>query len=302
MIVRQHKSRPIIAGTVLEPDGPAAEAAGSHAFELFCTPARSSRRAEDHDKLVARARFHLRHAEPRAIGTSVGRIQTYRFEPDTEPLASVLLVHGWTGEAAFMGAFGDFLRRRGYRAVLMDMPAHGNSEGSETSLFDCARAVLEVAEALAPVRFALGHSVGAMAALTVGEGHFPLPRSYPFEAYVLISMPDGFVDVTRNFGAELGLGPAAQRIFEQRLENLAGRSIFDFTGAKLLTAVARPTLLLHARDDSEVPFACAETIAGAVTDKARLLPFDNLGHRAILYAPPAVRAACAFLNEQLGAA
>ena len=99
----------------------------------------------------------------------------------------------------------------------MDMPAHGSSEGTTTTLFDCSRAILDVAVTIAPVRFALGHSIGAMALLTVGEGRYPLPHNYPFEAYVLVSMPDAFADVTRSFGDELSLTPAGLRAFESRL-------------------------------------------------------------------------------------
>ncbi|MEZ5855242.1 MAG: alpha/beta hydrolase [Hyphomicrobiaceae bacterium] len=271
--------------------------AGIAAFERFCTPSLSSRRTSDHDELVARARFHLRGAQRVRLSTSVGAVETYTFAPAGPSKAGVLVLHGWSGEAAFMGAVGDFLRRRGYRAVLLDMPAHGLSEGRVTTLFDCARAALEVAEALGPIRFVFSHSIGAMAALAAGEGHAPLPRSYPFAAYVLIAMPDAFGDVTRNFGAEIGLTPGALRAFEARLEALAGRPIGDFTGGKLLSAVGRPALLLHARDDAEVPFACSEAMAQ--TTGAALQAFDRLGHRAILYAPQAVRAGTAFLDTQL---
>ena len=271
-----------------------AEFAGAEALRLFCTPALSGRRGPDHANLVERARFHLRTARAATVATSSGDLATYTFEPDREPIANVLLVHGWSAEAAFLGAFAEFLRRRGFRAVLVDLPAHGRSTGRETNLVDCARAVLQVAEAAGPFRFALGHSIGAMAVLMAGEGKSPLPRVYPFEGYVLVSMPDKFEDVTRDFGAELELSPAAQRDFEQRLEKLAERRIADFTGSNLLGATDKPALLLHARDDQDVPFACAEAM-NAARPNAELLAFDGLGHRAILYAPPVVRAAAAFL-------
>ena len=109
-------------------------------------------------------------------------------------------------------------------------------------------------------------------------------------------MPDEFCNVTRDFGAELGLTPAAQFAFERQLEYLASRRMSDFTGAKLLTATDRPALLLHSRDDDEVPFAAAENIKTSVP-LARLKAFDNMGHRAILYAPPAVRAASGFFDQ-----
>ncbi len=274
------------------------EFAGAQALRLFCTPALSSRRGPDHETLVDRARFHLRAARTATFATSSGDLATYTFEPDREPLADVLLVHGWSAEAAFLGAFAEFLRRRGFRAVLVDLPAHGRSTGRETNLVDCARSVLEVAEAAGPFSFALGHSIGAMAVLMAGEGKSPLPRAYPFESYVLVSMPDRFEDVTRDFGAELELSPAAQRDFEKRLEKLAERRIADFTGCTLLASTNKPTLLLHSRDDEDVPFACAQAM-NAARPNADLLAFDGLGHRAILYAPPVVRAAAAFLAAKV---
>jgi pimeloyl-ACP methyl ester carboxylesterase len=275
-----------------------AEFEGARAFSQFCTPALSRHRTPDHEQLVVRARYHLRSAEVRRVVTSVGEVQIYVFAPRAAEKAAVLLVHGWTGESAFMGAFAERLRRAGYRAILMDMPAHGCSEGTTATLFDCSRAILDVAVTIAPVRFALGHSIGAMALLTVGEGRYPLPRNYPFEAYVLVSMPDAFADVTRSFGDELSLTPAALRAFERRLEELAGRRITEFSGTTLLAATQRSSLLLHARDDNEVSFKCAERMWSS-TPKAGLRAFDGLGHRAILYAAPVMRCAVQFFDAQL---
>jgi len=273
--------------------GSLSERAGARAFLRFCTPELSNCRSVDHDRLVERARFHLRSAHAHRLATSVGTVQTYIFEPKGGCDTSVLLVHGWTSEAAFMSAFAEYLCRRGLRSVLLDLPAHGQSDGRRTTLMDCAHAVHEVAGAMGPIRFAIGHSIGGLAVLVAGEGRHPMPSPRLFEAYVLVAMPDRFGDVTRRFGDEQGLSPAALRAFERRLERLAERRIADFTGSNLLTATGRPTLLLHARDDQEVPFADAERLSAM--PGAELLGFDGLGHRMILYAPPAIRAAAAFL-------
>jgi pimeloyl-ACP methyl ester carboxylesterase len=269
------------------------ELAGARAFRRFCTPALSSCRSVDHDRLVERARFHLRSASAHRLATSVGTLQTYVFEPKGGCDTSVLLVHGWTGEAAFMSAFAEYLCRRGLRSVLLDLPAHGQSAGRQTTLMDCAHAVHEVAAAMSPIRFAIAHSIGGLAVLVAGEGRRPMPSPRLFEAYVLVAMPDRFGDVTRRFGDEQALSSAALRAFERRLEGLAERRIADFTGSNLLAATRRPTLLLHARDDQEVPFADAERLSAMTS--VELQGFDGLGHRMILYAPPVIRAAAAFL-------
>ncbi|MEZ5816171.1 MAG: alpha/beta fold hydrolase [Hyphomicrobiaceae bacterium] len=274
--------------------------AGYLAFLAFCTPAISRHRSPDHVDLVRRARFHLRLARSETITTRAGEVVTHIVEPlDGPPKASVLVVHGWTSEASFMMAIAEFLRRRRYRVVLPDLPAHGLSPGVRTSLIDCAHAVREVAEATGPIRLVVAHSMGGLAALLAGGGGPPMPTPYPFEAYALIAIPNRFQDVTRAFGREQGISLPAQVEFEHRLEKIAFRRIEDFTGVSLLNATGRPALIVHARDDEEVAFADAETIAGACPTAA-LEAFDGFGHRKILYAPPVARSIGAFLDRELG--
>jgi pimeloyl-ACP methyl ester carboxylesterase len=195
-----------------------------------------------------------------------------------------------------MAAFADYMCRRNMRCVLLDLPAHGQSAGRQTNLMDCAHAVREAAKAMGPIRFAIAHSIGGLAALVAGEGGHPMPGPYPFEAYVLLGMPDRFADVTRRFGDEQALSPAGLQAFERRLERLAQRRIADFTGSNLLAATNRPTLLLHAHDDQEVPFQDAERLKAAAPS-VELEAVDGLGHCMLLYAPPVVRAAAAFLQR-----
>jgi len=270
---------------------------GEIAFQRFCVPATSRYRSADHDELVGRARFHLRNAQAMRIAAGGADLQAYVFEPEGAwNGASVLLAHGWTSEASFMTAFAELFRKRGFRVVLFDFPAHGQSLPERASLIDCAHAVRHVAEALGPIDFVLAHSLGGMAALLAGGGGPPMPRGYPFQGFVLVAMPNHFSVVARTFGEDEGLSPEAQLAYEQRLEAIARRRIADFTGINLLREAGRPALLLHSRDDADVAFAEAEEIAAACAG-TRLIAFDDLGHRKILYAPPAVRAATAFIAD-----
>jgi len=272
--------------------------AGDAAFRRFCTPKLSERRSADHDVLVERARFHLRNAEWINVPTTEGAIPAYVYSPDagSDSRGSVLVAHGWTSEASFMAVFAEQLRRGGFRVVLFDQPAHGKSTRERASLMDCSRALLQVAEALGPMRFVVAHSMGCLASLLAGEGGAPLPRAYPFERYVLLSGPNQFATVTKEYGETLGLKPAAQRHYERLLERIAHRRLVDFTSARLLASTGRPALVLHARDDYEVAFRNAEELAAACP-KAELMAFDGLGHRNILFAPPVIRAAVTYLTR-----
>lgn len=272
--------------------------AGDLAFRRFCMPKLSTRRTADHDILTSRARFHLRNARWVSVPTMHGLMQAYIYEPDKADPASapsVLIAHGWTSEASFMAVFAEQLRRAGFRVVAFDQPAHGKSPGERANLIDCARALLEVAIALGPIRFVVAHSMGCLASLVAGEGAAPMARAYPFERYVLVSSPNRFIDITGEFAEELGLEPAARRAYENHLERIAHRRILDFTGARMLAATGRPALLMHARDDTEVRFSNSEAIAAACP-QAKLAAFDGLGHRTILFAPPVIRAAVTYLQ------
>lgn len=271
--------------------------AGDLAYRRFCMPKLSSRRSPDHVMLADRARFHLRNARWVRVPTTEGEMQAYVFEPEGNGRGDgVLIAHGWTGEASFMAVFAEQLRRAGFRVVAFDQPAHGKSAQERASLIGCSRALIQVAEALGPLRFAVAHSMGGLAILHAGEGGPPMPRAYPFERYVLVSSPNRFETVTQEFADELGLGPAAKRAYERHLERIAHRPVATFTAANLLAAIGRPALLLHARDDTEVVFRNAEEIAAACP-QAELRAFDGLGHRNILFAPPVIRAALSYLTE-----
>jgi pimeloyl-ACP methyl ester carboxylesterase len=286
---RRHKSHP------LRLDGFPPAVAGTLAYRHFLRPHLSSRRSADHAVLVERARFHLRNARWVRVPTIHGEVQAYVFEPDGAARGGVLIAHGWTSEASFMAVFAEQLRRAGFRVVAFDQPGHGKSAQERASLFDCARSLLQVAEALCPVRFVVAHSMGGLAALLAGEGQPPLPRAHPFERYVLVSTPNRFSTITQEFAEELSLGEAAQRVYERHLERIAHRPLAAFTAANLLAATGRPALVIHARDDAEVVFQNAEEIV-AQCPKAELLPVDGLGHRNILFAPPVIRAALSYLN------
>jgi pimeloyl-ACP methyl ester carboxylesterase len=263
--------------------------AGDKAFRIFCTPELSQHRSHDHHILTQRARFHLRNARRERVSTKAGTIQTYVFDPDAPARGTVLLVHGWTSEGAFMTAFIEPLRRSGLRVVAFDFPAHGFSPGRRTNLAECARAMLDIADHYGPVHAAVAHSFGGFVSLLVAEGGPPLTHAHPIQRFVLLACPNRLGDVTRNFGSQLGLSRGAQRAYERHLERVGRRPVATFSAVELLRTVSVPTLVIHGTDDSEVPFANAEEIAAACPG-ARLLPFEGLGHRTILYAPPVFRA------------
>lgn len=270
--------------------------AGDIAFRHFCEPHRSERREAGHTFLVRRARRFLKDARQDVVPSPHGDIPVYVFEPETKtPRATILVAHGWTAEASFMTLFGERLRHLGARAVLLDAPAHGKCRRTRSTVVDYTESVLRVADVFKP-DYALAHSMGCFAVLHAGGGGPPFRRRYDFKRYVLIAPPNNFGDITREFADARRMTPTARVTFERHLERVAHRRLSTFTATHLLRASGRPALLLHAKDDFEVPIRHSETIV-ADCRSAELLPFDGMGHRKILSSPQVVRAAVNFLMK-----
>ncbi|MBU2580342.1 MAG: alpha/beta hydrolase [Alphaproteobacteria bacterium] len=276
--------------------------AGDMTYERFCVPRFSEYRTPDHLELVTRARHHLRRAKLTRVKTHVGETVVYELDPDGGvSRGSILVVHGWTSEASFMMALGEPLRRSGFRVVLVDCPAHGRSHGERTTLIDCAKALVHVADVFGPFDGVLAHSMGSLAALMAGVGAHPLAHGVPFERYCIIAAPNKFSEVTGRFSARLGISAAAHRHFERQLSRIAHMSMRDYCGERFLKIVDKPVLVIHARDDQEVPFHNAVEMAESCRN-ATLMPFDGLGHRKVLYVPPVVRAVAGFFRNAGGGA
>ncbi len=275
--------------------------AGDRAYERFCTPHLSDRRAENHDALIERSRKHLGHAVQRVIETRDGPVSTYVLEPDSNsdnsaPVKTVLLIHGWTCEASFMSVIAESLRRSGFRVLLIDLPAHGLSPGTKTSIVACARAVTDVIDAFGPIDFTVSHSLGGFVSLLASAGGAAVKKARPMSGYVFISMPNDFRDITTEFTDDLGLSKQAARQFETRLEVTAGYPLSELNAESFLGRIDRPALLIHCEDDDEIPVDCAYDVA-ASTELAQLETVRGLGHRKILYASRVARSAAGFLKQ-----
>lgn len=269
--------------------------AGDAAFRIFCTPEISQWRRADHAKLVARARYHLRTAIHALIETPVGTVQTYRFKPDFAPCGTVIVLHGWTSESSFMTALAEPVRRAGFNVLMMDMPAHGLSALRATNLIDCARALLAVGQQTGPIDAVIAHSFGGMVALLAMAGDPPLTGRLDVPKTVLVSCPNRIAEITHRFARHWHLSPAGLRAFERRLERIGHRSIADFTSVKLLQESGARALVMHARDDTAVPFSAGQEIADQL-EGVQLKSFDGLGHSNILFAPQVARAVVRFLT------
>ncbi|SDH52481.1 Alpha/beta hydrolase family protein [Bosea robiniae] len=266
--------------------------AGRLAFRLFCTPPRPSTR-NGNGKMGQPPR--LQQASLRAIPFPCGSVQAYVFEPEERaPIRTVLLVHGWTGDAASMTGFVEPLLTAGFRVVAFDLPGHGASTGRELNIPLGVASLAAVARVFGPFHAIVTHSFGGAITLAALAGSVRGQPVVSADRLVLISAPSSITRITRQFGHAIGLGRRGQAALERRIHIVAGNPVEAFEGPLQLKAIGLPTLVIHDRQDRELGFAHAEALEQA-GPFVRLEATDGLGHRRILKARPVAESVACFV-------
>lgn len=202
---------------------------------------------------------------------------------------TVLLVHGWNGQAAQLSPFVAPLVASGHYVLAFDQPAHGLSSGSHANLVDLAQAVAAVARKVGPVRAVIAHSLGATAtALAIARG-------LDVERAVLLAPPAEPRHFMRAFAARLGLPTARTDGMIERLQQQVG-DLDRLDLSKLAPALHTRALVIHDPNDREVPFAHGQAIAAAWPG-AQLEIVRGLGHRRLLSDRGVVDRAVEFVHE-----
>lgn len=202
-----------------------------------------------------------------------------------------LLVHGWGGHAGQLRALADSLARHGLRPVLVEMPAHGRSDGTISNLPQFARAIEYVVGRLQQeghaVRLLAAHSLGANAAA------FAASRGLPVERLVLLAPPASPREYTRYFAQVFGLHEGTRAAMQKQIEAREAILMPQFEPAAVGPRIRIPTLVIHDRQDSVNPFADAQAFAHAIRG-AELVPTEGLGHRKMLREPGVIARVVAF--------
>lgn len=201
---------------------------------------------------------------------------------------AVLLMHGWEGRPTQFAELIKALVQAGYGVVALDAPAHGRSPGHEANVVLFARALLEAASELPPLKAVIGHSMGGASALLATQ------LGLRTEALVSIAAPSRILTMLRRFSRFMGLPRQAQAHFVRLVEEQAGIPAGQLDSARY--QLDFPGLIVHAADDPMVPFSEAEAIHQSWFD-SRLLRLETGGHQRVLADPQVVQAVLQLLES-----
>ena len=253
----------------------APQVAAERARERFMTPRRWARPWEK-DIEASGARQTL------ANGLSV-----LGFERGTP---KVLAIHGWEGKAAQWGALNEVLRDRGASLYALDGPAHGHSPGDRAHPVAFAEALLAADRELGPFDAVIGHSMGAAAAAVAISWGLRTRRA------VMVAGPASLTGVLQRFSEYVGLPVPAQAKFIEAIETRVGVPVDRLAIDEIAAKLELPGLIVHDRNDREVPFQEADAVVKAWPD-AQLIATDGLGHRRILRDRPTLEHIADFVVE-----
>jgi pimeloyl-ACP methyl ester carboxylesterase len=248
------------------------------AESIFCRPPRNEPRA------------------PEETFLATGLRRTVRSENDDLAVWEwgdgpvVILTHGWGSRAGRFRTLALALVEARFRVVLFDAPAHGASMGHQASLPQFARALQAVARTVGPVHGLVGHSLGGAAvSLAMGSG-------LSARRVVLLAPPADVVLFSHAFAEHLRIPMRAHDVMRKNLENRLQIRWEELHIPSLARSMSVPALIVHDRDDRDVPYAHGQEIAEAWPE-AELFATNGLGHRALVKDPAVVGRAVAFLAE-----
>ena len=201
----------------------------------------------------------------------------------------VLLAHGWESRRTHWGAFLTPLLAAGFRPVAVDAPAHGASPGTKAHVLQYGKALAEVGQALGPLAGIVGHSFGA------GASVIALHRGLAAKRAAFISGPSSVVAVIERWGRRHGLPECDIPAFVRLVEKEVGEGVELMDVTQIVALLATPALVIHDRNDKEIPLEEGLAVAAAWPG-ATMLVTERFGHRRIMLAGEVVQAVVEFLK------
>jgi pimeloyl-ACP methyl ester carboxylesterase len=202
----------------------------------------------------------------------------------------VLLSHGWSGRGTQLFKIADELLKEGYSSLSFDAPAHGKSSGKTTIMSDFVETILEIERQFGPFEAAVGHSLGGMSLLNATK------KGLSIKSMAIIGSGDIIQDILDDFVAKLELKPSTSTLLRLHFEKKYKVKMDAYSAYKSAMGVVIPVLVIHDKNDTEVPVEAAIHIHKHLKN-GELFLTEGLGHRKILGNPEVIEKVVRFIQN-----
>lgn len=226
-----------------------------------------------------RERELLKQAESFTLDFENGELACWRFAPITAgaPLKTAVLIHGWEGRAAQLGSLVEPLQRKGYQVYLMDLPAHGDSDGFRSNPVKAAAAIQRLATKVGAIDLLVAHSFGACASMLA------MLKGVAVKQFIALAGVVDYRVVLRDVRIMFNVPASAKAAFDARAQRELG--LGDWSQINLLAQAANiqaACTYLHDPMDEDTPCFAAQEMAAALPN-AEWIPVEGVGHRSIMW-------------------
>ncbi|MFC2123454.1 alpha/beta hydrolase [Bacteroidota bacterium] len=232
----------------------------------------------------------LRTATPFSIKVHDKNLKGWKFGDGP----GILLMHGWNGRGIQFHKFIDPLTKAGYSPIIIDGPAHGESEGRHTSYFEFSDVVRYIMkpEHEFNIQCIIGHSFGASAAINC------ISKDKYSVKLVLIAPALYLRDLLQTTFSNHGISLSIHAEIIGEYENFYGYSLNQDDPINLIADLSTDILLIHDKQDKATPFIQSETAAG-INNNIRLLATEGQGHSRILKSDQTVQECINFISNKV---
>ena len=196
---------------------------------------------------------------------------------------TIILVHGWGSRGTRMGHLAEPFNKRGYRVVAFDAPAHGDSEGKKTNLFEVSEIINLIYEKFEPVHAVIGHSFGGMA-LTNAVHRNDLNVS----KVAVIASPFSMDYIVESFRKIMNINSKVTKIMVERIQKRfleqLNLDVFSLSLESFASSFKTPILIIHDVEDRDIAYEQGKEYAENFPN-AEFISTTGLGHRRILRDP-----------------
>lgn len=203
----------------------------------------------------------------------------------------ILLAHGWSGSGTQFSMLAEQLLAHGYSTISFDAPAHGEAIGKTSNMPQFVETIHQLKNTHGPFEAAIGHSLGGMSLLRA------IKNGLSINALVTIGTANSVTEIISDFTKNLQLSKKTGALMKIYFDRIYGENLDNYSGSISAKGVKIPTLVVHDKNDVDVPFSSAYEIKEKLA-QGTLLITEKLGHRKILGDPQVIHKVIEFISNR----
>jgi len=190
---------------------------------------------------------------------------------------TILFVHGWGSYGALFSKMITEFSSDGYRVIWFDAPAHGQSSGWQTNIFEIQQCISSLQEIYGHFEMVVGHSFGALSLMrAISEG-------LSVSKLVTLSSPSNTIELVDKFCFFFNPSKQSKEVLIKYIEKKYGDDLWDKTLVKNMAKnIEQPVLIIHDKNDQMISYQ--QGISNKkYLKRSELILTENLGHNRIVY-------------------